>query len=145
MNHLNKSNKFYFQTSMTFIFAFFIPSPANSQFNNNVYIQALESCEFSYTVVREAYPELYNQGYSRCMRTGNSGDKSHCNQAAVAYACGTIAADLAFSYASPVPSESTVIYCKNLPAQRGSYFENREFQIYAAQVQNCRDMGIMIQ
>lgn len=144
MYKLNKSNKF-FQALMTFIFIFFMPLSASSQFNNNVYIQALESCEFSYAEVREAYPELYSQGYSRCMRTGNSSDKSHCNQAAVAYVCGTIAADLAFSYASPVPSESTVLYCKNLPARRGIFFENREFQIYAAQVQNCRDMGILIQ
>ena len=122
-----------------------LSTKAYSQFNSNAWIEAFESCEASFPQMKVAYPEIYRSGYSRCMSSKSAADTTHCIEVAVASVCEHIAEAVTISYASPLPAPepSVADYCKNLPTRRESFYINHEFQNYAMQVQNCRNMGIV--
>lgn len=127
-------------------YLFILPTLVSAQFNNNNWIEAFQSCEASFSQMKEAYPQIYNQGYTRCMSSGSVTNATHCMEVGVASVCEYIAFNLASSNAPPLPalSSSEVTYCKNLPSRREQFFYNREIESYQMQVRNCRNLGIVI-
>lgn len=142
MNNLTNFSCKLLLTSVLFI----VPILATAQFNNNTWIEAFQSCEASFSQMKEAYPQIYNQGYTRCMSSGSVTNATHCMEVGVASVCEYIAFNLASSNVPPLPalSSSEVTYCKNLPSRRAEFFANREFENYQMQVQNCRNLGVII-